>query len=92
MEICTQVNLISLNTNLSYHNATDTATSIMLKKFETGIINYVPCISFKLNLLSCLKAPERQVTTLKIMKSLHDGRQCDHKTLKRVIPDLYYVP
>ena len=34
----------------------------------------------------------RQVIKLKIMKSLHHGRHCDHKTLNRAIPDLNYVP
>ena len=40
----------------------------------------------------CQKEKFIQAINLKIMKSLYYGRQCDHKTLKRAIPDLYYVP
>ena len=34
----------------------------------------------------------RQVIKSKIMYSLYHGRHCNHKTLKRAIPDLNYVP
>ena len=39
MEICSQVNIIPLNTNFSSYNIKDKATSIMSKNIETGIIN-----------------------------------------------------
>ena len=42
MEICTEVNVIPLNTNFSCYNVIDKATSIMSKNNETSIINYVP--------------------------------------------------
>ena len=42
MEICTQVNVIPLNTNLLRYNTVDKATSIMSKNVEPGIINCIP--------------------------------------------------
>ena len=38
MEICTQVNVISLNTNLLCYSAIDKATWIISKNIETGVI------------------------------------------------------
>ena len=38
MEICTQVNVISLNTNLLCYSAIDKAAWIMSKNIETGVI------------------------------------------------------
>ena len=42
MEIGTQVNVISLNTNFPCYNTVDKAILVMSKNIETGIINYVP--------------------------------------------------
>ena len=42
MEIDTQVNVITLNTNLPCYNTVDKATSIMSKNIKRGIINYAP--------------------------------------------------
>ena len=42
MEIGTQVNVIQRNTNLPCYSTEDEAVSIMSKKIEPGIINYVP--------------------------------------------------
>ena len=49
MEICTEVNVIPLNTNFSCYNVIDKATSVMSKNIETSI-NL--CIRLKLNLQS----------------------------------------
>ena len=91
MEIGTQVNLIPLNTNLLCQNTVDKATSIMSRNIEPGIITYVPLyqIQAKFTKLSqSTRKKFRQVIKLKIMQSLRHGRHCDHKTLKRAIPDL----
>ena len=40
--IWTQVNVISLNMNLSCNNIADKATSVMSRNIDSGIINYVP--------------------------------------------------
>ena len=42
MENDTQVNVITLNTNLPCYNTVDKATSIMSKNIKPGIINYAP--------------------------------------------------
>ena len=42
MEIDTQVNVITLNTNLPCYNTVDKATTIMSKNIKPGIINYAP--------------------------------------------------
>ena len=42
MEIDTQVNVITVNTNLPCYNTVDKATSIMSKNIKRGIINYAP--------------------------------------------------
>ena len=42
MEICTQVNVIPLNTNLECYNIIDIITLIMSKNSKAGIINSVP--------------------------------------------------
>ena len=94
-EIGTQVNVIPLTTDLSCYNTVDKTTSIMSKNIEPGIINYIPLyqIQAKFTKLSQSSRKKfRQVIKLKIMQSLHHGRHCDHKTLKRAIPDLNYVP
>ena len=41
-EICTQMNVLPLHTNLSCYNVIDKATSIMSKNTETGMMNCVP--------------------------------------------------
>ena len=88
METGTQVNVVLLNTNLPYYNTVDKATSIMSKNIELGIINYVPLyqIQAKFTKLSQSNRKKfRQVIKLKIVQSLHHGRHCDHKTLKRAM-------
>ena len=55
------MNVILLNTNLSGYNVIDKATIVMSKYIETGIINFVLLFRFKLNLLSCHKAPKRKI-------------------------------
>ena len=60
VEICTQVNVIPLNANLSCYNVTDKDISIMSKNIEAGRINMSLCMKFNLNLLSCYKALERK--------------------------------
>ena len=97
METGTKVNVIPLNMNLPCYNTLDKVTSIMSKNIELDIISYIPLYQTipKLNLLNYPRAPEKkfsQVIKLKIMQSLHHGTHCDHKTLKRAIPDLSYVP
>ena len=95
MEICTQVNVIPLNTNLLRYNTVDKATSFMSKNVEPGIINYIPLYQIQTKftkLFQSTRKKVRQVMKLKIMYSLHHGRHCDHKTLTRTIPDLNYVP
>ena len=61
MDICAEVNVILLNTNLSGYNVINKATTVMSKYVETGIINFVLLFRFKLNLLSCHKAPKRKI-------------------------------
>ena len=65
MEICTEVNVIPLNTNFSCYNVIDKATSVMSKNIETSI-NL--CIRLKLNLQSNHKAPERKVQTSQLVR------------------------
>ena len=89
MEIFIQVNVITLNTNLSCYNVTDKAKLIKSKNIETGISTMSLCIRFKLNLLIYHKAPEkkklRQVNLLEIMKSPYYGRQLDYRVLKNFV-------
>ena len=71
------------------------STSVMSKNIEPGIINYVSLyqIQAKFTKLSqSTRKKFRQIVKLKIMQSLHHGRHCDHKTLKRAIPGLIDVP
>ena len=77
MEIGTQVNVIPLNTNLSCYNTVDKATSIMSKNIELGIINYVPLY---------------QIPAKFTKLSQNTRKKFSHKTLKRAIPNLNYVP
>ena len=60
MEIFIQVNVITLNTNLSGYNVTDKVKLIKSKNIETGISTMSLCIRFKLNLLIYQKAPEKK--------------------------------
>ena len=84
-----------LSMNLLCYNAIGKAISVMSKNIEPGIINYVSLyqIQAKFTKLSqSTRKKFRQIVKLKIMQSLHHGRHCDHKTLKRATPDLSYVP
>ena len=49
MEICTQVNVIPLNTNLECYNIIDIITLIMSKNSKAGIINSVPLTKLSQN-------------------------------------------
>ena len=95
MEIGTQVNVIPLNMTLPSYNTIDKATSVMSKNIELGIINYVPLYQIQAKLTKLSQRTRKkfsQLIKLKIMQSLHHGTHCDHKTPKRAIPDLIYVP
>ena len=91
MEIGTQGNIIPRNANLSCYNTVDKATSVMSKNIELDIINYVPLYQIQV-IIPKHQEKFRQVIKLKIMQNLNHGRHCDHKALKRAIPDLNYVP
>ena len=70
VEVCTQVNVILLNTNFSCYNVIDKSASIISKDIETGVINDVfPCIRCKLNLLSHHKVSGRKVKTIQLSKN-----------------------
>ena len=69
LEICTQVNVIPLNDNLSCYSVINKAESVMSKRIETIIINYALCIRFKLNLLRYHKAPERKFSTSQFVRN-----------------------
>ena len=83
MEIGTQVNVIPRNKNLRCYNTVDKAISIMSKNIEPGIINYVSL--YQIQVSQSTRKKFRQVIKLKIVQSLHHGRHCDHKTLKRAM-------
>ena len=47
LEVCTQVNIILLNTNFSCYDVIDKSTSIISKDIETGVINDVSLYSMQ---------------------------------------------